>query len=118
MFPVVILGINWCSEIKDSGQFECLYYDFFYTRPCKIWAAYRGHTHSIVKFLREWCWRKMTFNLSHVSGLSCHLATEMRTINIFLCPTLATWCPYSFVWCLRPSGRNLGTFRSLVISEG
>ena len=29
----------------------------------------------------------------------------------FLCARLAAQCP--FVWCLRPSGRNLGTFQSI-----
>ena len=31
-----------------------------------------------------------------------------KNIKNFLFGTLGTWCPYSFVWCLRPSGRNLG----------
>ena len=38
--------------------------------------------------------------------------------SYFLCATLATKCPYSFVWCLTPAGRNLVTFWSQVkISE-
>ena len=46
-------------------------------------------------------------------------ATEMTIIKNFLCAKLATWCPYHFVWCMRPSGRNLGTFQSQVkISKG
>ena len=46
-----------------------------------------------------------------------YLATEMRIIKKFLCVTLVIQCPYSFVWCLRTSGRNLGTLRSLVIPK-
>ena len=45
----------------------------------------------------------------HTYLASFYLATEMRTINNFLCVTPVTKCPYPFVWCLRPSGRNLGT---------
>ena len=53
-------------------------------------------------------------NVFHTCLAPFYLATEMRTIKVFLFVTLVTEGPYPFVWCLRPSGKNLGNLRSQV----
>ena len=44
-----------------------------------------------------------------------YLTTEMKTIKKILCVKLVTKSPYPVVWCLRPSGKNLGILRSQII---
>ena len=43
-----------------------------------------------------------------------NIAPEMRINRNFLCATLATKCPYPFVWGLWSSGKNLGTLPSQI----
>ena len=43
-----------------------------------------------------------------------YISLENKTIKHFMCVTLASSCPYSFVWGLRPPSKILGTLPSLV----
>ena len=47
-----------------------------------------------------------------------YLDHEVKTIKNFLCGPLGPECPYGFVWCLKTSGRNLGSLqRHVIISK-
>ena len=78
------------------------------------------------------CYFKIGITLAHMCLAPFNLALEKRLksqpeknaiipfLVLFVCNTCNTvsLLPYPFVWCLRPSGRNLGTFQSQVtISE-